>query len=331
MVNSKVLSEAPLVSLVTPVFNEEGNVEELYSQTVKAFQIAGVRYEFIFVDNGSTDNSLQIIKKLRKDDPAVRYISLSRNFGHQGGLLAGMSEAKGDVVITIDADLQQPPSLIPEMIRLWQEGNNVVYTIKRNYKIFFVRLLLINVFYKLISKISGLSLSFGQSDFRLLDRKVLNILLSIPEQPLFLRGLVEWVGFRQAKLEYDVAERYSGKSKFSLLSLFGFAIDGITAFTSFPLRVIFFTGVFIASFSFLYTLFAVACGLLSKLGYEINVPPGWSAIASAVTFLGGIQLLSLGIIGEYIGRIHSQGKQRPLFIIKEDSESSATSDNRSKL
>lgn len=314
------IGTVPKISAVFPVWNEEHNLNILYTEVRHALEQTGVSYEMVFVDNGSGDGSLRIIKELGRADPCVRYVSLSRNFGHQGGLIAGLSYSHGDAVITMDADLQHPPSLIPEMVRLWQEGFEVVYTKKNNHQLPKDRLRQIRLFYWILSKLSGLKISFGQSDFRLLDRKVVNVLLEIPEYRKFLRGLVDWVGFRQISLEYNVGSRHSGQSKFSYWSLFSFALDGILAFSIVPLRWIFVIGMVTALVSFLYVGFATSLGVLNLLGIGVRIPPGWTTLAVAVMFLGGVQLIAIGILGEYIGRTYEQTKGRPTFIVRENSD-----------
>jgi glycosyltransferase involved in cell wall biosynthesis len=309
------------ISVVFPVFNEEASLVPLYEQVRDALQKAEVTsYEMVFVDNGSYDRSLEIMKTLRQNDPRVRYVSLSRNFGHQGGLLAGVRHSRGDAVITMDADLQHPPSLIPEMIRLWRRGCEVVFTVKHDTGMSAWRRLQMRVFYGIISKFSGLQLSFGQSDFRLLDRKVVETILSIPEYRMFIRGIVNWVGFRQAGVSYVVAPRFAGKSKFSLRTLIGFALDGILAFSTVPLRWVFLVGALTAGACFLYMGLAVVLGVLRFTGSVVVVPPGWATLAVAIMFLGSIQLIAIGILGEYLGRVFDQTKGRPMFIVRELSD-----------
>lgn len=293
----------------------------LYQQVRDALQKAEVTsYEMVFVDNGSYDRSLEIMKTLRQNDPRVRYVSLSRNFGHQGGLLAGVSHSRGDAVITMDADLQHPPSLIPEMIRLWRRGCEVVFTVKRDTGLSAWRRLQMRMFYGVISRLSGLQLSFGQSDFRLLDRKVVETILSIPEYRMFIRGIVNWVGFRQAGVSYDVAPRFAGNSKFSLRTLIGFALDGILAFSVVPLRWVFLLGALTAGACFLYMGFAIVLGVLRLMDSVVTVPPGWATLAVAIMFVGSIQLIAIGILGEYLGRVFDQTKGRPRFIVRELSD-----------
>jgi dolichol-phosphate mannosyltransferase len=302
------------------VYNEQSNLVALYQQVGAALASVETNYELVFVDNGSFDNSLDIIKQLAQTDPRVRYVSLSRNFGYQGGIFAGLSYARGEAVVTMAADLQHPPGLLPEMVRLWRQEFEVVYTTKRNYHLTGWRYYQVRLFYWFISKISGLKLSFGQSDFRLLDRKVVDTILGIQEYRKFLRGMVNWVGFRQAGLEYEVAERFSGESKFSFRSLMSLALDGILAFSSLPLRWILVAGLVLATLSFFYTMFALVLGVMNFFGFWDVAPPGWATLAVAITFLGGTQLIAVGVLGEYIGRIYEQIKGRPVFIVRETSE-----------
>jgi dolichol-phosphate mannosyltransferase len=309
----------PLVSIVFPVFNETESLAALHAEVTRVLDSAQVPFELIFVDNGSTDTSLNIIKQLCRQDPRSEFVSLSRNFGHQGALIAGLSHARGEAVITMDADLQHPPSLLPDMIRLWREGNEVVYTHKRRYPVQGFRLGQVKLFYWLMSKWSGLHLSFGQSDFRLLDRQVCDVFLKMPETRKFIRGLVEWVGFRQTGLSYDPAPRHAGTSKFSFRSLVSFAFDGILAFSLLPLRWSLAVGCFVASLTFLYGLLTVLMGLANLAGARVWLPPGWATLVASIMFLTSIQLIAIGVMSEYIGRIFEQTKGRPEFIVREAS------------
>ncbi len=306
----------PLVSVAFPVFNEAENLEMLHAEVTRALETTGLAFELIFVDNGSTDASLSIIKRLSETDPRVEFVSLSRNFGHQGALLAGISHAQGEAVITMDADLQHPSALLPEMVRLWQEGFEVVFTRKRRYPVHGMRLRQVKLFYWLMSKWSGLHLSFGQSDFRLLDRKVFEVFLRMPEARKFLRGLVEWVGFRQTGLEYDPLPRHAGESKFPFRSLVSFAVDGIISFSLLPLRWSLGLGFIVASMSFVYGIAMVVMGLLNYAGMSVPLPPGWATLVVSILFLSGIQLIAIGMLGEYVGRIFEQTKGRPEFIVR---------------
>ena len=272
------------ISIVFPVYNEEGNLELLYHQVKEALNSVNCDYEMIFVDNGSTDYSLNIIKELRNKDPRILYISLSRNFGHQNALFSGMSTCCGDAVITMDADLQHPSSLIPLLINKWRSGIDVVYTIKKEARLSFIRHIMVKIFYWGISKVSGLKLSFGQSDFRLIDKKVLQVILQMPEYHKFLRGQISWLGFKQEGISFDVSQRHSGQSKFSYRDLFSFAFDGIFSFSRYPLHVVTLAGMTIALLSFLYMIYDVLRPWALKVFFnsDIPLPPGWTTLAVAV-------------------------------------------------
>lgn len=319
----KVVSKSiPRISVVFPVFDEAGNLETLYKQVREACKQSNVDYEMIFVDDGSTDSSLNTVKELRLQDKKVKYISLSRNFGHQSALFAGMSHCTGDAVITMDADLQQPPSLIPKMIELWQNGTEVVSTKKEKTDIDFMKFTAMKIFYCFFSKISNLKLDFGQSDFRLLDKKVLKVILEIPEYHKFLRGQVDWVGFRQQCLTYSVEKRFTGKPKYSYKKLSTLALDGIFAFSRYPLHLITLIGIIVLGASFVYILCVIIIWSLYKLNLvtSIILLPGWASLAVGIFFLGSLQLVAIGIVGEYVGRVYDQTKGRPVFIIREISD-----------
>ena len=307
-----------LISIVLPVYNEESNLSPLYSNITEVCSDLEHNYEIIFVDNGSTDRSLDIIKQLRSEDNKVHFLSLSRNFGHQGGLFAGLTYANGDATITMDADLQHPPSLIPEMVKLWEQGFQVVYTNKIARKPHNITQIQTRLFYYLISRLSGLNVNYGQSDFRLLDRKVLNYLVQIPEYKKFLRGTISWLGFNQTSLEYEESRRYSGASKFSYRSLLSFAIDGILSFSTLPLRIFTAAGIIISITSLLYAIVVVILVSLKQY-HNLQIPPGWSALAVAISFFGAVQLIAVGVLGEYICRIYDQTKGRPVFIVNDTS------------
>ena len=308
------------LSLVFPAYNEGSNLRALYDEVSDAVKAAEIDYEMVFVDNGSSDGSLALIKSLSSQDSRVRYVSLSRNFGHQAGLFAGMSHSRGDAVITMDADLQHPPSLIPEMVRKWREGFDVVYTTKTKHHVGAIKGLQMRMFYWGLGKLSGLKLSFGQSDYRLLDRRVLDALLNIEEYRKFLRGTVEWMGFRQTGIEFVVTPRRAGESKFSYLALVSFALDGILGFSSQPLRWFAAAGVMVAGLCGLYGIYVLALVAVNLSDSSVVIPPGWASLAVAVVFLGGVQLLGIGVLGEYISRVYDQTKGRPVFLVRETSE-----------
>lgn len=310
-----------MISIITPIYNEAENLEELYQRVIAVFKSIREDFEFILVENGSTDQSLNIIKKLHEKDQRIKYVSLSRNFGHQGGIVAGLTYARGNAIISLDGDLQHPPELIPKLIELWKNGYDVVYTVKKtenNRRIwnFFAK----RFFYRLISSITELDLAYGQSDYRLLDRKVVDILLKIPEKNKFLRGMVHWLGFSQIGVEYEVPVRKRGKSKFSFFNYLNFAIDGIFSFSTAPLKIFLWIGTIVAFFCIGYAFYYIVMGFMNWLvpKYSGLLPPGSATITVAIFFLGAVQLIGIGCLGEYIGRIYSQVKARPDFIVKEE-------------
>ncbi len=314
------MSQAPVVSVVFPVFNESENIRAVYERVKETLVGTGLSHEMVFVDDGSSDPSLDIIKSLAERDPAVQFVSLSRNFGHQPAIAAGLAHARGEAVISMDADLQHPPSLIPEMIRLWRKGYQVVYTTKRSYaNLSFIRRRVFRLAYWLLSKLSGLNLSFGQSDFRLLDRKVVDELAALPEYRKFLRGLVCWIGFKQTGIEYDVVARHAGQPKYTLSSLFSLMVDGILSFSITPLRWSLAVGVVAGGLSLLYGFWVVLLALLNFVGIEASLPPGWASVVAAVMFLGSLQLIAIGLLSEYVGRVYEQVKGRPTYVVGEHS------------
>lgn len=310
-----------LASIVVPAFNEEANLPHLYRRVCSALASDGWSFELVIVDDGSTDGTLAVIKELQREDPRVHHISLSRNFGHQAALLAGMAHSRGDVVISMDSDLQHPPELLPRMLRLWQDGYEVVHTIKRSdTSANLFRRVVSRAFYRLFVKLSGLSLGFGQSDFRLLDARIARELCRIPEHHKFIRGLVSWMGFNQIAIEYDVAPRLQGRPTYPLRRRLGFHVDGILSFSIMPLRLFTLLGVIVSVTAGLYGLLALTTGLYGFLfGYPKWIVPGWASLAIFVTFLGGLQLIGIGMLGEYLGRVFEQTKGRPLYLVRETS------------
>jgi polyisoprenyl-phosphate glycosyltransferase len=300
------------ISLVVPCFNEEGNIEAIY-QLIKNELDTFVDFELVFVDDGSTDQTLPKIIQLSQQDSRVRYINLSRNFGHQNALKAGLDLATGDCVISLDADLQHPPRLIKEFIEKWQQGYEVVYSVRKSdpdLSIF--KRLTSKLFYKFINFFSDTSIQEGAADFRLLDRKVVNVIKSLPENYLFIRGLTSWVGFHQIGIEYKPEKRFSGQTKYSLKRMIHFASSGITSFSTKPLRLSIYLGFFIAIVSFIYGLFAIYEAIFTS-----NVIQGWTSVIVSVLFIGGIQLIMIGILGEYLGKLFMENKRRPNYIVKE--------------
>lgn len=304
-----------LISIVIPMYFEEEVASECYTRLTNVALRNNLNYELIFVNDGSTDNTLQILEELAKKDSHVKIISFSRNFGHQIAVTAGIDKSKGDAVIIIDADLQDPPELIPEMIKLWGEGNDVVYgkRKKRDGERIF-KLATAKLFYKFLNKMSSVSIPIDTGDFRLIDRKVVEALKKMPEHNRFLRGMSSWIGFKQIPLEYERKERFAGETKYPLKKMIKFAEDGIFSFSSKPLKVVEHLGfdtILIALIVFMYLLIKVS------LGSSIS-SIGWISTLTIACFIGGIQLISIGIVGEYIARIYDESKCRPLYIVDKE-------------
>lgn len=302
-----------LISIISPVFNEVEVLPAFYAELHKTLVgIINFSYEIIFVDDGSTDGSLNTLKELQKKDPCIKILELSRNFGKETALTAGLDFSSGTVVIPIDCDLQDPPDLIPEMIKKWQSGFDVVYAkrLKREGESW-VKKLTSLVFYRLISRITEVDIPQDTGDFRLMSRPAVDALKQIRESQRFMKGLFSWIGFKQTAVSFVRNSRVSGKSKWNYWKLWNFALEGITSFSHLPLQIAMYLGIFVASASIFYGLFLVILTLTSG-----NPVPGYPSLMVVVLFLGGIQLFSVGIIGEYVGRIYNESKRRPLYFIK---------------
>lgn len=298
------------VSVVIPCFNERDNLPLLYQQLVEVLQNYP-SHEMLFVDDGSTDDSHDIIRGLAKSDGNVRYISLSRNFGHQYALKAGLDFAAGDCVISLDADLQHPPQLIPTLIEKWQQGFDVVNTIRGKQQSLPVgKRISSAMYYHLANMLSTVDIKPGAADFRLLDRKVVDALKQFNENYLFLRGLIPWLGFRQTEIGFEPASRHAGETKYSFVRMLRFALDGITSFSSRPLYLSIALGGIIAGLAFLYGIYALYMYLFTDATL-----PGWTSTTASVLFIGGIQLIMIGIIGIYLGKLFIENKKRPNYII----------------
>lgn len=301
------------VNIIVPVFNEEENITELICQVQNVFESLPYSYSFIIVDDGSTDTTLDVLRCASASDKRIRYISLSKNFGHQNALKAGLDHARGDCVITMDGDLQHPPQLIPTLLQHWENGYDVVYTIRQDDKnnSGLVKRKTSNLFYRVMNRLADLDMEKGSADFRLLSRKVVYILQGIEEHEVFFRGLVKWVGFKQIAVEYRANERKLGTSKYTFKKMLRFAVQGITSFSTKPLYIAAYLGIIFSLLSLLYVPYAIASYLLG------HVVSGWASIIVTIAFFGGLQLSILGIMGLYIGKIFMQGKKRPFYIIKE--------------
>lgn len=306
-----------LISIVVPVFNEQENVKIFYQTVCKYMEIVDYNFELIFVDDGSTDGTAVILDKLTQQDTRVRALLLARNFGHQIALTCGLDYAKGDAVITMDGDMQHPPEMLPLLISKWEEGFEVVQTIRRNTKgVSWLKQFTSGMFYRTINKMSNIHITEGGSDFRLLDRAAVETLKNFKEKARFIRGIISDIGYRQAYIEFVAPERFAGKSKFSIKKMLNFALDGITAYSKVPLRLAFYLGVLTGLLSLLVTVNVVYIKL-----FTTEAVPGWATIAASVLLLGGLQLMGLGIIGEYIGRIFEEVKQRPMYWVSKELKS----------
>ncbi|HSW68004.1 MAG TPA: glycosyltransferase family 2 protein, partial [Bacteroidales bacterium] len=269
-------------------------------------------HELLFVDDGSCDKTVDTIEQLSKSDNRVRLLVLSRNFGHQNALKAGLDYSEGDCVISLDADLQHPPSLIPELISKWRAGYEVVYTIRKNANhIPLLKHVTSKLFYKIAGKLSSIEMHPDAADFRLLDRAVIDVLKSCKENYLYIRGLVSWAGFRQTSLKYVAQSRHKGKTKYSFRNMIRFALAGITSFSIRPLQLSIIIGLLIAGLSFLYGLYVLYISIFTS-----QAVPGWASTTASILFIGGIQLIILGIIGEYLGKLFIENKRRPNYIVR---------------
>jgi dolichol-phosphate mannosyltransferase len=302
------------ISVIVPVYNEEGCIAAI-NERISSVLSSSYNYELIFIDDGSSDNTLDEIKKIRPENSAIQYLSFSRNFGHQNALRAGIKHATGDCIVSLDADLQHPPELIPEMIKKWKEGFDIVYTIRKDdHRVPFAKKFMAKVFYKFMNAISEIRFERGEADFRLIDRHAAAELNNLNEHGIFFRGMVKWVGFRQTGIEYVPDERIWGKTKYSGRKMMSLAVSGITGFSIKPLRISTVIGICIAFLSILYGIYA----LYERL-FTDNTVEGWTSVFFMVTFIGGIQLMMIGILGEYIGKIFMETKKRPHYIINENS------------
>lgn len=301
------------VSFVVPVFNEEGNLHEFHARLTEVMSKLPYDYDIIFVDDGSRDASAAILYKLSQKDEHVQAYLLSRNFGHQMALTCGLDHAEGDAVITMDGDLQHPPELVPELVGLWESGFEIVQTVRKDTEdASYFKKMTSACYYKIINKMSRVSITAGGSDFRLMDRVAVEALKLYGERARFIRGLVNNLGFNFTTFEFVAPPRFAGQSKYNLRKMFHFALDGITAFSNVPLRWALYAGL---SFG-LGSMLVIGHVMFIKFFTEDAVP-GWATIAASVLFLGGIELVGLGILGEYIGRIFEEVKQRPLYLIKQ--------------
>ena len=303
-----------LLSVVVPCLNEEQIIRETHERLTEVFEQIAADPEFIYVDDGSTDSSAELLRDIQGSDQRVRVIRFSRNFGHQMAITAGLEHASGDAVVVIDGDLQDPPEMIQSLFEKWLEGNDVVYGVRsqRDGETAFKRWTA-KVFYRVIGRLSDTNMPVDTGDFRLMDRSVVNALLEMPERDRFVRGMVSWLGFSQTGVPYRRSPRLVGETKFSLLKMLRFATDGIVSFSVLPLRLATWTGFAASGVAILGIIFALVERFLGVEG----LVKGWTSMVIAILFIGGVQLICMGIIGEYVGRIYGESKRRPLYIVRE--------------
>jgi glycosyltransferase involved in cell wall biosynthesis len=302
------------LSIICPCFNEEGTIKIFLEKLIPIMQDIQRSYEIIFVNDGSTDDTLNVLLKAKSKNSQIRILNLSRNFGKEAALTAGLEHAMGEVVIPIDADLQHPPEIIIEFIKKWEDGFDVVVgkrTVRTGEGV--IKKLTAKYFYKFHNQISDVEIPYNVGDFRLMSRKVIEALKRLPENQRFMKGLFAWVGFNTAVVEYEQAPRAAGKTSYNGWKLWDFALDGITSFSTLPLRIWMYIGFLISFLSFLYGSAIVINTLI--LGVDT---PGYASMITVILFLGGIQLIGIGILGEYIGRIYKETKKRPLYIIEKE-------------
>jgi dolichol-phosphate mannosyltransferase len=301
------------ISVVIPVFNEESNLLVLHERLVNSITSITNNYELIFVNDGSRDNSLNILKELAKNNHQIKYIDFSKNFGHQLAVFAGLENAQGDAIVIIDADLQDPPELIKELYEKLKQGYDVVFA-QREERVgeSWHKKMTAKLFYRFINRLSEVSIPLDTGDFRIVSKKIKDIIVAMPERNKFLRGQIAWAGFNQTFISYKRDERYAGKTNYSYTKMFSFAFDGITAFSNLPLRLATYLGFIVSGISFFFILYT-----LYQKYTKNDVVQGWSSLMVSVLFIGGVQLICLGIIGEYLGRIMDNVKQRPLYIVRE--------------
>jgi polyisoprenyl-phosphate glycosyltransferase len=310
-VSDEPLRAPKLLSIVAPVYDEQELVEEFIARACAA--AADYHFELVMVNDGSSDATPELLDHIASTDPRVRVVHLSRNFGHQAALTAGLEHAAGDVVAMIDADLQDPPELIPEMVAQWSQGADVVYAVRRQRdgeSAF--KLATASWFYRLFDKLAQVDLEPNSGDFRLLDRRALDALLAMTERSRFLRGMTVWVGFQQTAVPYERDARHAGETKYTVRRMLRFSLDAITSFSHLPLQLATYAGILSAGVAFIAIPVVIALRLFD------SYLPGFGSITIAILLLGGIQLIALGMIGEYVGRIYDEVKHRPLYIVRDE-------------
>ncbi|QWU47930.1 glycosyltransferase family 2 protein [Bacillus sp. NP247] len=302
-----------LISVVVPMYFEEEVAQECYNRLKSVMLQNNINYEFVFVNDGSTDRTMEILSEIAANDYRTKIVNFARNFGHQVAVTAGIAAAKGDAIVIIDADLQDPPEVIPELIAKWEEGYEVVYAKRKQRKgETWFKLLTAKYFYKFLNYMSDIDIPKDTGDFRIIDRKVADVFNQMTERNRFIRGMMSWVGFRQTYVEYERDERFAGETKYPLKKMIKFASDGIIAFSTKPLRIVMSLGLLSVLISIAVLLYTITVKIIGN-----DTQTGWASIMVAITFFSGIQLLGLGIVGQYIARIYDESKNRPIYIVKE--------------
>ncbi|MEW6200633.1 MAG: glycosyltransferase family 2 protein [bacterium] len=299
------------ISIIIPTFNEQDNVDELHRRIVQSMNQSGYEYEIVFVDDGSTDRTYEHLEKLHAADGRVKVISLSRNFGHQAAILAGLDAAAGQAVIMMDGDLQHPPEQLPLMLNKWEEGYEIVSMVReKTPDAGFFKNFTASVFYFLINLIGNVHIERHAADFRLVNGSVAQTLRNMRERSRFQRGLIGWVGFKKISLPYSAGERFAGQRKYTFRKMLLFALDAVVSFSAFPLRMSAFLGFIAIILALIYFIYII---YVKVAGFTV---PGWTSTLAVIIFFGGVQLLILGVIGEYISRIYEETKQRPVYIVR---------------
>lgn len=300
------------ISVVIPVYNEQETLAALVERLKGVLESMGDSWEVVFVNDGSVDGSGALLESFHREDPRLKALTLSRNFGHQVAVTCGLDHAIGDAVVVMDGDLQDPPEVVPDLVRTWREGYDVVYAVRKQRKENVVKVTAYKAFYWLLKKVSYLDIPLDSGDFSLMDRRVVSLLSRMPERNRFVRGLRTWVGLNQIGYEYEREARFAGESKYSLGKLFRLAFDGLISYSFVPLRVVSNLGMLVSLTALAYMIYLVVAQWVGETTIQ-----GWTSTVVIVLFLGGIQLLALGIIGEYIGRIFDEVKQRPQYVVSD--------------
>ncbi len=310
------MKKKPTYTIIAPIYNEVENIPLLHARVSEVMEKIGEPWEFVMVDDGSSDGSTEKILKLQSKDEKVKAVIFARNFGHQIAVTAGLDTSKGEAVIIIDADLQDPPEVILDLIQKWKEGYEVVYAVrsKREGESWF-KIFTASAFYRVIQRITDVNIPSDTGDFRLLDRKVVQVMNGMREKHRFLRGMSVWVGFKQTGVEYEREERFAGETKYPLKKMIRFASDAITGFSYFPLQLAMYLGFIAAGISIVSIPVVIVLRVTGSQAFF-----GQATTLIAVLFLGGVQLISLGLLGEYVGRLYDEAKDRPLYIVRENLE-----------